>query len=147
MVVMNKITVNLIIERKMTQEEVDYANTFLKDKDSKYATDDLIEVETDVQFPAKWEICSSCNGDGKIVNPSIGAITSSEWENEWSFEDRENYMSGFYDVTCDGCCGAGKILTIDEEKADKKMLELYFKQQKEEAEYLNICRMERLMGA
>ena len=60
---------------------------------------------------AKWEICHVCDGNGMTVNPSIdcGGITQSQWEDEWDYEERERYMSGGYDVTCQHCKGSGKV--------------------------------------
>ncbi len=77
-----------------------------------------IEFDDDdsVEAPARWEICSRCEGEGHHSNPAIdgNGITSSEWD-EWDEEDRATYMSGGYDITCENCSGHGKVLVVDGE--------------------------------
>jgi hypothetical protein len=40
-------------------------------------------------------------------------ITAEEWDRDWSYEDRENYLSGMYDQPCPGDgiypCENGKV--------------------------------------
>ncbi len=67
----------------------------------------------EVEVPAVWEICGRCQGNGRICNPSIGAITQEEWERDWSPDEQESYMSGGYDVDCPACKGSGKVLRPD----------------------------------
>lgn len=55
-----------------------------------------------------WEICDRCRGNGQIDHPAFSnGITSDEWA-EWGDEDRENYLSGMYDIPCPDCT-AGKV--------------------------------------
>lgn len=74
------------------------------------------DEEVEVEFPAKWEICSRCDGNGHHTNPSIdgNGITSSEWA-EWDDEEKDCYMSGGYDIRCEAGCHDGKILVVDTE--------------------------------
>ena len=53
------------------------------------------------------QVCPACDGRGSYVRPSIDAhgITQDEWDRDWSYEDRERYMGGFYDVSCASCKG------------------------------------------
>lgn len=102
------------------------------------------EIEIDV--PCSWKICSTCQGDGKHSH-GIGAITSSEWENDWDYDEREAYMSGAYDRTCEDCSGSGKVLSEDYSKlsdSDRKLLE---DQDQFDADYERTCAAERRMGA
>jgi DnaJ-class molecular chaperone len=105
-----------------------------------------------VHFPAKWEICYRCNGDGHHDHPAFSnGITSSEWA-EWDDDDRENYLSGRYDVRCEECKGEGKILVIDEEscKHNKELmnfLEQYHEEQNKQAEFEREWEAERRRGA
>ena len=64
----------------------------------------------DYSLSSQWAICHVCEGEGKHVNPSIdcGGISQSDWD-EWDYDDREAYMSGAYDVTCQNCNGSGKV--------------------------------------
>lgn len=67
-----------------------------------------------IKFSTKFEICPTCEGRGSHVNPSIdcGGISQSEWQ-EWDWEDRDDYMSGRYDVVCYECKGKRVIETLD----------------------------------
>lgn len=84
--------------------------------------------EEEVEVPIKFKVCPTCEGKGKHVNPSIDShgITADEWDRDWSYEDRENYMSGFYDVRCYECNGERVVPEIDEQLADKKILKRYY---------------------
>jgi len=85
--------------------------------------------ETEATLPGKPEVCSRCNGKGRHVNPSIDGhgITQDEWENEWSYEEQEMYLSGGYDITCDECKGLRVVLVPNELviQTDEKLKELY----------------------
>jgi hypothetical protein len=100
-------------------------------------------VEMEYELPARWEICNRCKGDGTHVNPNIDGhgITAEEWENEWGEEEQEMYMSGGYDVSCQGQdglqCHHGKVLVVDEEQCTheprKSLLERYQAQEESAA--------------
>lgn len=62
--------------------------------------------EREVEIPVEFEICGTCEGKGRHVNPSIDAhgITEDEWS-QWSSEEQETYLSGGYDVECHECAG------------------------------------------
>ena len=64
----------------------------------------------------RFEVCPTCEGKGSHVNPSIDShgITGEEWDRDWSYEDRENYMTGFYDVDCYECHGKRVVPVPDE---------------------------------
>lgn len=99
-----------------------------------FKTEDENGDEVEHELPAKYEVCDRCRGEGSHVNPSIGAITSSEWADDWDDESREDYMRGAYDVPCDECNGARVVLVVDENSADKEVLALYHAQQRSDAE-------------
>lgn|SRR5678815_2921761 len=65
-----------------------------------------IEAENgdDLYIPATWEVCDTCHGMGKHVNPAIDSngLTSEDFEDR-DFE--EDYFSGVYDVPCSCCYG------------------------------------------
>lgn len=65
---------------------------------------------------SKYHVCTTCQGRGTHVSPSIdsGGITASEWA-EWSHEDQDYYMSGAYDVTCSQCHGKRVMQTLEYE--------------------------------
>jgi hypothetical protein len=62
--------------------------------------------EREVEIPVEFEVCGTCEGKGKHVNPSIDShgITEDEW-GQWSPEEQETYLSGGYDVECYECSG------------------------------------------
>jgi hypothetical protein len=102
------------------------------------------------ELPAKFEVCSLCNGKGTHVNPSIdcNGITASEW-GQWSSEEQEDYRNGAYDVSCHQCEGLRVVPSIDENKLSKdeeRIFKLHLKSLEEEDDYERVCRMERIMG-
>lgn len=113
-----------------------------------YLDDDTEEI---VQFPAKFELCPTCNGKGSHVNPGIDShgITSDEWHNNWSYEEREQYMSGGYDVSCYECNGRRVVPVVDEDRCSddiKGKLALWNKQLEAQARYDSEYRKEVEMG-
>jgi hypothetical protein len=66
-----------------------------------------------VAFPCVKVNCSTCDGKGTHVNPSIdaGGISGSDWDEDPDFQDQ--YMSGMYDVQCYGCKGAKTVPSIN----------------------------------
>lgn len=88
--------------------------------------DDLeFEVDEDccVTFPMRFTVCITCGGKGKHVNPSIDShgITSDEWEQEWSNEERQMYIGGFYDVDCYECGGMRVVPDISMDELTEEM--------------------------
>ncbi len=106
----------------------------------------------EVSFPCNNIVCPECAGEGKYVNPAVdgNGISGEEFYSEWSEEDRENYMSGVYDVVCKECKGNKVIPEIDEEnlsEEEEKDLKLFRQWQKEEEDYQRMCADERRFGA
>jgi hypothetical protein len=89
-------------------------------------TQKLIDNDYCVSFPMKFEVCLLCNGSGSHVDPGIDShgITEEEWDRDWSHEDRENYHSGLYNVTCYECGGANVVPEIDKDFMSKPLKEL-----------------------
>jgi hypothetical protein len=71
--------------------------------------------DVEVTLPAVFEVCPLCQGHGTIVNPSIGAITATEWDRDWHPDERDDYFKGMYDVTCPSCNGQNVVIVPDEE--------------------------------
>lgn len=93
--------------------------------------------EFEVEFPAKYEVCSLCYGRGKHVNPSIDAhgISREEFSEDPDFAG--DYFSGLYDETCYRCCGSRVEPVIDESvlsQEQKNNLELLEEKQTSEAQ-------------
>lgn len=109
------------------------------------------EGEVSYELPVHWEVCPTCNGRGKHVNPSIDAGGISEGDDFWQDDEDEEgnslYRSGYYDVTCYTCGGRTTVLAVDRAGADKKILALWDEIQEGDAEYEAMCRAERRYGA
>jgi RecJ-like exonuclease len=95
--------------------------------------------ETEYDLPAKFEICPSCDGCGTDRGRSVecdgGGFTASEWA-EQDEEFKEQYLSGFYDRQCETCKGhTGRILVVDEERCDPKILKLFHEHCQSEREF------------
>lgn len=70
--------------------------------------------ETTVALPAKWVICTHCNGQGKS-SAYLGAFTQQDMDDAGP-EFVEDYMRGEYDRPCDDCNGLGRVLIADEKR-------------------------------
>jgi hypothetical protein len=81
----------------------------------------------DVRLPARFEVCSRCQGHGKHDHPAFAnGITSDEWNSpDWDDESRETYMRGGYDVRCEACRGERVVLTADEEAMTEEQRALW----------------------
>ena len=79
-------------------------------------TEDGDEIETD--FPAKFEVCGTCEGEGTHVNPSVDSHGISQEEFDEDPDFREKYMSGQYDVTCNECRGLRVVPAVNVEACD-----------------------------
>lgn len=71
-------------------------------------------AEVEHRLPGKFEVCHRCRGEGKHTNPSIdgNGITASEMA-ELGDDFREDYVDGFYDVTCQTCHGRRVVAVAD----------------------------------
>jgi excinuclease UvrABC ATPase subunit len=78
--------------------------------------DDGDEVET--SFPAKFEVCPTCEGRGSHVNPSIDSEGISEDDFAEDPEFRENYFGGMYDQQCNECHGLRVVPAVDRDACD-----------------------------
>lgn len=104
-------------------------------------------------LPYALVICPSCQGRGSYVNPAIDAhgITGEEWDRDWDDEDRERYLSGGYDVTCDDCHGVRVVPEPVEPKenasaAHRAAWDAFWSWCEDESSYRAECEDERRMG-
>jgi hypothetical protein len=99
-------------------------------------TGELYDEEIEEEIPSVYEVCDRCGGEGTHTNPAIdgNGITASEWA-EWDYEDRENYMNGVYDVTCEECNGANVILCPDYDMMTEEQIKKYEDNLKAERQY------------
>lgn len=115
----------------------------------RYVETDDGEEETVVDLPAKWEICSVCDGEGKHSH-ALGAITEEDRARDWDADEWEGYLSGAYDSPCGQCKGTGKVLVVDYATLERSNPELFAARvawEESEDDYRALCEMERRMGA
>jgi len=62
--------------------------------------------ERDFSLPAKFVVCSRCQGAGVHVNPAIdgNGLTREDFDEDPDFA--EEYFRGSYDISCETCQGA-----------------------------------------
>lgn len=72
----------------------------------RYDEEDDGVYEEEVTIPIRLEVCSTCCGRGKIVNPSVDGDgwTRHDFDEDPDFE--EAYFRGDYDIRCTTCYGA-----------------------------------------
>ena len=72
------------------------------------------------EFPAIWEICDECRGNGKgLIEGFRGVDVTDMCREDPDFYYA--YRGGRYDTHCSSCSGSGKVLVIDwSEKEDIK---------------------------
>ena len=68
--------------------------------------------DNEIELPTRWEICSTCHGEGKH-SLRFGAITQSDIDNDWDPDSFDAYMRGDYDAACADCDGTGKVKVVD----------------------------------
>ena len=93
------------------------------------------EDGTKTELPWKWEICPTCDGRGKHVNPSIdsGGLTSRDFYEDPDF--RDEYMSGRYDVTCYQCGGRSSVPAVDLDRLTPEQRDRLEARERDDAEY------------
>lgn len=131
---LSSIDVELDVIKKAMEEVGDWAVNFL----------DALPIEHTIRL--KWDVCSTCNGRGKHVNPSIDAhgISSDEFDDDPDF--REEYLKGVYDVTCYECGGRTTVVDIDDVHTSKETLKEVERQYNDEETYRREVMSERRMG-
>lgn len=85
-----------------------------------------IDEQEERSFPAKFEVCDTCDGKGTHVNPSIDShgLSAEDFAEDPDFA--EDYMSGAYDVTCAECHGERVVPVVDWDRvsqADRELIE------------------------
>ena len=109
--------------------------------------DHVEESEVEVEFPAKYEVCDTCDGKGSHVNPSIDASGLSREDFDEDPDFREEYMGGTYNVSCYGCGGVRVVPVVDESRADPAMLKILRERDRDLAAWRAESRAERMRGA
>jgi len=79
------------------------------------------ELLQDLVLPAKPVVCHRCNGKG-VHDCFEGGITGEEWDRDWDYDMRDDYMAGHYDTPCTVCKGRNVVLEVDEEHCNPEHL-------------------------
>jgi hypothetical protein len=110
-----------------------------------------IDLETDdgtveEEVPFTFEVCSTCNGKGNHVNPSVDCdgLTAEDFAEDPDF--LESYMEGAYDVQCKECQGKRVVPVINEEHADPSIIKQLHQKQKDADNYRREVEAERRFG-
>ncbi len=115
-----------------------------------YEADDHYFEDLTFSLPSNWEVCGRCNGDGAHDPDAFSnGWTESEWAQE-TYEFKDDYLAGVYNVTCTQCDGKRVVPEVKKghlNDGQKVLLELYYENLREDAEYAQMCAMERRMGA
>jgi hypothetical protein len=95
----------------------------------------------------KWEVCETCNGNGRHVNAGIdcNGLTAEDFYEDPEFE--AEYFSGTFDVTCNECNGRRVVPVLDELANDKDLVARYQKYRDDEYNDARASAQERAMGA
>lgn len=100
-------------------------------------------------FPARYEICSRCEGAGKS-SAYLGAFSAERMEEEGP-DFQHCYMRGEYDRPCEACDGTGKVLEPDvgprSSLEDREALALYEQLEEDRDEMFRTEEAERRRGA
>jgi hypothetical protein len=113
-------------------------------------TDDESGDETHHAVPVCFEVCPTCQGSGRHVNPSADCHGLSRED----FDDpdfREDYFGGRYDVDCYDCHGKNVVLAFDWDRIGKDpaaaaLVNEWQEERDRQAEFDAIDAHERRMG-
>lgn len=87
-----------------------------------------------VSIPIVFEVCHSCNGRGKILDPSLGISDLSPEKLAASGQDVvDAYNAGEFHINCHECLGARVLPNLDEDRASQPQLRVWISLLEEEA--------------
>jgi hypothetical protein len=94
-------------------------------------------------IPVHFEVCPTCRGIGKHVNPAIDehGISPEQFDEDPDF--RESYFKGHYDVPCYGCKGR-RVVPRPTAIGDKEAL---MEWEGLEMDFIRACDLEQRYGA
>lgn len=101
----------------------------------------------EIDIPAKYEVCGTCDGKGSHVNPSIDAHGLSREDFDEDPDFAEGYFRGDYDQPCNECHGKRVSPVVDEERCAQDVLKLVQDWIEDHYAYQRECEAERRMGA
>ena len=85
--------------------------------------------EVEEWVPFEFQVCGTCQGRGKHVNPSIDCdgLTAEDFAEDPDFE--EAYFRGDYDITCTVCNGKRVVPVPDLERCAAEQKEMIERQE------------------
>jgi hypothetical protein len=103
--------------------------------------------DTEIEIPATFAVCGTCDGKGSHVNPSIDAhgITPDEFAEDPDFA--ESYFRGDYDQPCNECHGLRVVPVVDDSRATPEQVALAEDRIESRYQYDAEVEAERRMGA
>jgi len=93
--------------------------------------------------PTRFEVCGTCEGRGKHVDPAIdaGGLTPEDFDADPGFADA--YFAGRYDIACVECDG---LRVVPRATFPAPIAAALVKWAREEADYARHCAAERRYG-
>ncbi len=93
-----------------------------------------------------YEVCPTCHGKGKHVNPSIdcNGLSSEDFYEDPDF--RDEYFGGMYDVTCFECHGKNVVPCLDRNNNDPSVIKMIDDKLEQDYQYARELAHERKYG-
>jgi len=110
----------------------------------------MFTIETgegeDIEIPAIYEVCGTCDGKGSHVNPSIDShgLSREDFDDDPDFA--EDYFSGVYDIACNECHGRRVSPDVNWEKLNPELKKYVENWIEDFYGYQRECEYERRMG-
>lgn len=104
------------------------------------------DTSKEVCVHMEYDVCQTCRGRGKHVNPSIDAhgISGEEFAEDPDF--RDEYVRGVYDVSCYECKGR-RVVPVPSKSNPPEILAAIISRAEDRAEMIREMAAERRMGA
>lgn len=104
------------------------------------------ECEEYTEVRCVYDVCPTCNGRGRYVNPSIDShgLTAEDFAEDPDFA--RAYRCGTYDITCVTCSGKRVVPVPDKEHNSKEILQAVEEHIRWQRRYALECASERELG-
>jgi hypothetical protein len=111
-------------------------------EDSDLPLDEDEDGPVGIRIPAKFEVCSRCQGRGSHDPEAFsGGFSQEDFDEDPDF--KESYLSGEYDVRCEECGGERVTLEPDRDHASPEALAIFDDILSEIYDAYRLDRMER----
>jgi hypothetical protein len=99
-----------------------------------------------LEVPAVFEVCGTCDGQGKHVAPGIDShgLSAEDFDEDPDFA--EDYFAGRYDIPCNECHGK-RVVPVIAENCDPVLKAKAEKWEQDWYDYQREIEAERRMGA